>query len=1190
MYKNIKQKLLAIVIVFAMLLTLLPVTVSAAEPDYSHLVVSAAEKPSTGGALQLLDKNGVKTLCDQNGDPIQLRGMSTHGLQWFPQILNNNAFAALSRDWGSNVIRLAMYVSEDGYAKAPAVIKQRVIDGIDLAISNDMYVIVDWHVLQPGDPNAEVYSGAMDFFTEISQLYPDNPHIIYELCNEPNSGSPGVTNDAAGWSKVKSYAQPIIKMLRDSGNRNLVMVGNPNWSQRPDLAADDPIDDDNTIYTVHFYTGTHMPGEDSSDRSNVMSNVRYALEHGAAVFASEWGTSKASGDGGPFLDKADEWLDFLNENNISWCNWSLTNKNETSGAFIPFEPGKSQETSLDPGDDEVWDIKELSVSGEYARARIKGIPYTPIDRIVREDFTINIWDFNDGTTQGFDVNGDSPVKDITVSNENNSLKIEGINASKDVSEGNYWANLRLSADGSSARPDILGAQKLTMDVIVTSPSAVSIAAIPQSAGHSWANPKRAVVVTPGAFELQADNTYKALVTITGEDSPNLEAIANDSSDSIMTNIILFVGTSTTSNAIYLDNIGVSGNRKVVEQPVLHAPLGTAALPSGFEDSTRQGWDWDAASGVKTALTIKEANGSKAISWDVTYPDEKPSDGWASAPRLKLGDINTTRGDGKYLSFDFYLKPVRANYGVISINLAFAPPSLGYWAQVSESCDIPLASLNGMEKTPDGLYRFQARFDLDKLNDGKVIAADTNLRDIIIAMGDAGSDFSGTMYMDNVRFEKETGINPGNPENPGNNGGNGSGTGGSSGSSGGSSGSTDNDPVPEINKDGSVTVRQRTATLNGTTKAAATSDTLRKAFNSAVKDEAGNRKVTLEIPKVTTATAYTQQLPVSALASGNSKDSIDVKTVLGTITLPANLLKNSGLDNNSNIDLSISKADRSKLDRELQDIIGDRPVIDLSFKSGGKEFSWSGPDTPVTVSVPYIPTAGEMAAPDFIVIWHINKEGKAEAVPSGRYDSGTGSVIFTVTHFSQYAVVYSKINFTDLKKNPDAEEAVQVLAARGILEGTAHNLFSPEKSITRGEFAMWTINAFGLTAGYSDSFSDIGKNDKYYDALGIAKALELVKGTGNNRFSPEKPITRQEMLTIAAKALKLSGKGMLPETAEDMGKFNDVSKVAKYAYESVAAMVGSGIFMVSGDRLNPTAAVTRAEAAQILYKLYKLKLN
>ncbi len=219
-----------------------------------------------------------------------------------------------------------------------------------------------------------------------------------------------------------------------------------------------------------------------------------------------------------------------------------------------------------------------------------------------------------------------------------------------------------------------------------------------------------------------------------------------------------------------------------------------------------------------------------------------------------------------------------------------------------------------------------------------------------------------------------------------------------------------------------------------------------------------------------------------------------------------------------------------------------------------------------------------------------RNGNVQKHKTGRYDSGTGSVIFTVTHFSQYAIVYSKVTFNDLKKYPEAEEAVQVLASRGILEGTAHNLFSPGKSITRGEFAMRTINAFSLTAGYNDNFSDVGETDEYYDALGIAKALGLMNGTGNNRCSPEKPITRQEMLTIMAKIPKLAGKDTLSGTAEDISKFKDVSKVAKYAYESVAAMVGSGLFTVTRDRLNPTAAVTRAEMAQILYKIYKLKLN
>ena len=296
--------------------------VHAIEEDTSNLIIDTAKKPSEAGALQIIDKDGGKTLADQNGNPIQLRGMSTHGLQWFPEIINDNAFKALANDWDSNMIRLAMYVGETGYATNPAI-KDKVIEGIDLAIANDMYVIVDWHVHSPGDPNAEVYSGAFDFFEEIASLYPNNPHLIYELANEPNPGDPGVTNDASGWEAVKSYADPIVEMLRNNGNENVIIVGSPNWSQRPDLAADNPIDDNNTMYSLHFYTGTHEASKDSVDRENVMANARYALKNDVAVFATEWGTSEADGNNGPFLDKTDVWLDFLNENNISWANCCL---------------------------------------------------------------------------------------------------------------------------------------------------------------------------------------------------------------------------------------------------------------------------------------------------------------------------------------------------------------------------------------------------------------------------------------------------------------------------------------------------------------------------------------------------------------------------------------------------------------------------------------------------------------------------------------------------------------------------------------------------------------------------------------------------------------------------------------------------------------------------------------------------
>uniref|UniRef100_A0A7C5V0F9 cellulase n=1 Tax=Caldicellulosiruptor owensensis TaxID=55205 RepID=A0A7C5V0F9_9FIRM len=341
---------------------------------YPHLLGNqAVKKPSVAGRLQIIEKDGKKYLADQKGKIIQLRGMSTHGLQWYGDIINKNAFEALSKDWECNVVRLAMYVGEGGYASNPNI-KEKVIEGIKLAIENDMYVIVDWHVLNPGDPNAEIYRGAKEFFKEIALKFPNDYHIIYELCNEPNPNEPGVENSLDGWKKVKAYAQSIIKMLRSMGNQNIIIVGSPNWSQRPDFAIQDPIDDKNVMYSVHFYSGSHPVG------GYVFENMKKAFENGVPIFVSEWGTSLASGDGGPYLDEADKWLEYLNANYISWVNWSLSNKNETSAAFAPYVSGMHDATLLDPGDDKKWDINELSVSGEYVRARIKGVTYEPVRR------------------------------------------------------------------------------------------------------------------------------------------------------------------------------------------------------------------------------------------------------------------------------------------------------------------------------------------------------------------------------------------------------------------------------------------------------------------------------------------------------------------------------------------------------------------------------------------------------------------------------------------------------------------------------------------------------------------------------------------------------------------------------------------------------------------------------------------
>lgn len=1141
------------------------VTVSAVfeTAPFTHLTGSdAVKKPSVAGKLQVLDKSGVMTLCDQAGNPVQLRGMSTHGLQWFGGITNDNAFAALSNDWGSNVIRLALYVGENGYATNPSL-KQKVIDGINYAIANDMYVIVDWHVHQPGDPNAPVYSGAMDFFEEIADLYPNNKHILYEVANEPSGNAPGVTNDSAGWQSIKSYAEPIITMLRSKGNENIIIVGSPNWSQRPDLAADNKIADTNTVYTVHFYSGTHMPAENGSNRDNVMSNAIYALQNGVAIFASEWGTSEASGNNGPFLNEADVWIEFLNANNVSWCNWSLTNKNETSACFMPFELNKQEATSLDPGSDKVWDIKELSVSGEYVRARIKGIAYSPIDRTVRADYTTVAWDFNDGTVQGFDFNSDSPKNasnGIAISNAGNMLKLTGLVAagSTDLTATNYWGNLRLSANTTSDehKIDILGATTLSMDVITTEPGDVAVGIIPQSATHGWANPTSTVKATLDDTKLLGDGTYKATISFTAAQAPNLGTIAGDSTDSIMNNIVLFVGSSV--DTVSFDNITVTGNRAVVEAPVVHDPIGTAVMPSDFEDSTRQGWNWDAGSGVKNALTVQTANNSKALSWEVAYPEVKPSDGWASAPRLVIANINATRGNKDYLTFDFYLDPVRANSGTLSINLAFAPPTLGYWAQASQNFEIPLTSLAGKTKTADGLYQFKAAFDLTKIADDKTIAADTLLRDITIVVADVQSDYAGKMYIDNVKFDDKPVVpvitDPG------------------------SSAGTQN-PVTVTKADGTTTVSTTvpaTTDAQGNTAASVSgaqfAETLMRAMAGA--DTQGSQAV-LEIKVAGGGNAASIGLSIPKSSFSSAVDSkiggLTISSPIASITFDQNALATISDRAKADLKITASKVDTSTLSEEAKQSIGDRPVFNFSVSSGSENISSFGGD--VTVAVPYKLKEGEDV--NSIVVYYINAQGNLETVRNCAYNPVTGTVSFSTNHFSKFAVGYNKVV---LVESGWYKDYVNFLAARNILKSD-DGRFNAKESVTRAEMVQMLAEISGADLSHykTSSFSDVKTTDNYSSAVQWATEKGIVSGF-DGKFRPNTKIKRQDAAVILARYAKKVAKVDLAGTAVE---FSDNSSFADYAIKAISDLQKAGIIDGSAGKFNPKANITKAELSKML---------
>ncbi|MFZ5987510.1 MAG: cellulase family glycosylhydrolase [Bacillota bacterium] len=295
-------------------------------------------------------------LCNQSGQPIQLKGMSSHGLQWYGNFVNYNSMKWLRDDWGMTVFRAAMYTDSQGYITNPSV-KNKVKEAVDAAIQLGVYVIIDWHILKDNDPN--IYKQqAKEFFKEMATLYGNYPNVIYEIANEPNG--PITWN-----SHIKPYAEEVIPVIRAIDPDNIILVGTGTWSQDVHDAANNPLSYSNVMYVCHFYAGTH--GQWLRDR------VDYAMNKGVAIFVSEWGTSDASGSGGVFLSQAQTWIDFMASRKISWANWSLCDKAESSAAL---NPGASTSGG--------WTDANLSASGKFVKSQMGGgtVPPPPTSSVM----------------------------------------------------------------------------------------------------------------------------------------------------------------------------------------------------------------------------------------------------------------------------------------------------------------------------------------------------------------------------------------------------------------------------------------------------------------------------------------------------------------------------------------------------------------------------------------------------------------------------------------------------------------------------------------------------------------------------------------------------------------------------------------------------------------------------------------
>lgn len=320
MWHNIKRRrgLLCFTVAVVILLVVQPVFMPVAfNAGGTDIYVNAASSFLQGhGQLSVKGRQ----LVDKKGKPVQLKGISTHGINWdvgYPYV-NEASFKTIRDKWGVNTIRLAMYTEDyNGYCVTDDGNRKKLLETIDIGVQAaaklGMYVIIDWHVLNDQNPKKH-QKEAVAFFKKVSKKYSSYNNVLYEICNEPNGGTT--------WSDIKSYAKKVIKAIRKNSEA-VIITGTPNWSQDVDVASESPLKGfSNIMYSVHFYAATHQ--------DSYREKLKTAYNNGLPVICTEFGTCEASGNGAYNFQSANKWIKLMDSYKTGYICWSLSNKAESA--------------------------------------------------------------------------------------------------------------------------------------------------------------------------------------------------------------------------------------------------------------------------------------------------------------------------------------------------------------------------------------------------------------------------------------------------------------------------------------------------------------------------------------------------------------------------------------------------------------------------------------------------------------------------------------------------------------------------------------------------------------------------------------------------------------------------------------------------------------------------------------------
>jgi len=316
------------------------------------------------------------------------------------------------------------------------------------------------------------------------------------------------------------------------------------------------------------------------------------------------------------------------------------------------------------------------------------------------------------------------------------------------------------------------------------------------------------------------------------------------------------------------------------------------------------------------------------------------------------------------------------------------------------------------------------------------------------------------------------------------------------------------------------------------------------------------------------TAYSLVIPGGAVKNVNN-EMLEEDYILNFTTIGSKDDEN----NNTNKSDSHSEQQKYKVSKDEKGIV----TIDITQQALLK--------TPFTISIPYTPTTEEMLSPESIIIRYVDNSGNLVVVPDGHYDFDTGALVFNVTSFSRYVVSFNKVDFSDVAFDAWYRRAVNFIAARGITTGTGYGKYSPDAKLTRSDFLVLLMRSYSIDSDVNptDNFVDSG-NTYYTNYLATAKRLGISEGVGNNMFSPEREITRQEMFTLLYNASKVIDSMPEKTSGKTLSDFTDEELVASWSREALTQLIETGTISGNAGKLSPTSTTTRAEMAQVLYNL------